>query len=343
MKTVHITEPFKCENGEDMQKPEAKAGEVLVKIKRIGLCGSDLNTFRGKNPMVTYPRIPGHEVAGEIVGLGDGVDNTKYAVGDKVSVLPYTNCGKCASCIIGRTNACKDNQTFGVQQDGALCEYKAVPYQKIINGVSDLEFSEIAMVEPLAVGFHAAKRGEVAEGDFVLSFGCGLVGLGAIAGAARRGGRVIAVDIDDAKIGLARECGAEFAVNSAKEDLEKRVMEITDGQGARVCIEAIGLAQTYKAAVDLVSFSGRVVYVGYASTPVDFTTKLFVMKELQIRGSRNADFEDFVEVLVTVRDGKIPVSKLITREVPLTDTGKALQEWSDDPAKVSKIIVSFDL
>ncbi len=343
MKSVLINKEFECSTSDKLEKPTIKADEILVKIKRIGLCGSDLNTFRGKNPMVTYPRIPGHEAAGEIVELGAEVDSSKYNIGDKVSILPYTNCGKCASCVAGRTNACQYNQTLGVQQDGALCEYKAVPFQKIINGVSDLEFSEIAMVEPLAVGFHAAKRAEIEKGDFVLSFGCGLVGLGAIAGAARRGGRVIAVDIDDDKIALAKECGAEFAINSAKDNLEEKVKEITGEHGPRVCIEAIGLVQTYKAAVDLVSFSGRVVYVGYASNPVDFQTKFFVMKELQIRGSRNADLEDFVDVLKTVRDGNIPIKKLITKEVGIEETGEALKFWAENPAKVSKIIVSFDL
>ena len=343
MKSALITKPFECKTVDNLEKPSIKPNEVLVKIKRIGLCGSDLNTFRGKNPMVTYPRIPGHEAAGEIVELGSEVDNSKYTIGDKVSILPYTNCGKCASCVIGRTNACQNNKTLGVQQDGALCEYKVVPFEKIINGVSDLEFSEIAMVEPLAVGFHAAKRAEIEEGEFVLSFGCGLVGLGAIAGAARRGARVIAVDIDDAKIALAKECGAEFAINSSKADLAQSVLEITGEHGPRACIEAIGLPVTYKAAVDLVSFAGRVVYVGYASTPVDFETKYFVMKEIQIRGARNADLEDFVEVLKTVRDGNIPIKKLITKEVSVEETGEALEFWSENPAKVSKIVVSFDL
>jgi 2-desacetyl-2-hydroxyethyl bacteriochlorophyllide A dehydrogenase len=318
--------------------PQPAAGEVLLQVKRVGYCGSDLNTFRGANPLVTLPRIPGHEIGAVIAALGAGVP-AEFRVGDITTLLPYTTCGKCSSCRSGRVNACRNNQTLGVQRDGGLTEFIVAPWEKLVRSPK-LSLVEHTLVEPLSVGFHAVERGQVTAADTVLVFGCGMIGLGAISGAALlRGARVIAVDVDDAKLTLARRAGAAVTINSKTEDLAARVAELTQGDGPGVVIEAVGLPATFRAAVDLVAFSGRVVYIGYAKEAVSYETKYFVMKELDIRGSRNATRANFEDVVRVLESGRYPVAETITRTVPFAEAGAALAAWSADPARVTKIHV----
>lgn len=340
MKGFQITRIGESRMTDTLVKPVPSSGEVLVHIRRVGFCGSDLNTYRGRNPLVQFPLVPGHEIAGVIEEKGSDVPDS-FTVGDKVSVLPYTTCGVCASCLSGRVNACRNNQTLGVQRDGAMAEYITVPFEKLITGVNELSFEAIALVEPLAVGFHAARRIYPAQGDLILVFGCGLVGLGAITNLALLGARVIAVDIDDEKLQTARDCGAQYTINSVTGDLAGEVALITDGHGPTGVIEAIGLPQTYTAAVDLVSYAGRVVYVGYASQAVEFVTKQFVLKEIEIRGSRNALKEDFSDVLAAMKKNRVPVETLVSKVVPLEEASMALHSWSEDPKAITKILVSF--
>ncbi len=341
MQAFVINEPGVCGLIDSAEKSHINADQVLVKIKKVGFCGSDLNTFRGLNPIVSYPRIPGHEIAAEIVEVGAEVP-AELKVGAKVLVLPYTTCGECWSCLSGRPNACKNNQTLGVQQDGGMTEYLAVDHEKIVANLDELSFSQIAIVEPLAVGCHAARRAEGQAGETMLVFGCGMVGLGAVLKGSDNGATVIAVDIDDSKLDLARKFGATHTINSRTENLEDEVLRLTDGHGAMVAIEAIGFDQTFVAAVDLVAFCGRVVYVGYVKDKVAFDTKQFVMKEIQIRGARNAVKQDFIDVLDLMKRLDLPIESLISKDVPLAGAAEALKSWSDNPAAITKILVSFD-
>ena len=334
MKAFYITHAGKTEIHE-VVKPTPKLDEVLLKVELVGFCGSDLNTYRGRNPLVTLPRMPGHEVAATVVEVGSEVPSS-ITLGMRVTLSPYTNCGTCPSCRHDRPNACQFNQTLGVQRDGALAEFITAPWRKLY--YSDrLSLRELALVEPLTVGFHAAARGEVAKGDKVLVLGCGAIGLGAIAGAAWHGAEVTAVDIDDAKLATARRIGAAHLVNTAKSDLHEELSRLTNG-GPDVVIEAIGLPETFKAAVEEVAFAGRVVYVGYAKQPVAYETKLFVQKELDIRGSRNA-LGDFSDVISMLEQGRFPVDDVITRTVPFANAGAALADWDANPAAVTKILV----
>lgn len=339
MKALVITQPGRTAVGK-RSVPRPARGEVLLQVKRIGYCGSDLNTFRGANPLAAYPRVPGHEIAAVIAEVADGVP-AEFVPGLETTVVPYTTCGMCPSCRRGRVNACRSNQTLGVQRDGALTEFIAVPWEKLVRSPK-LSLAEHALVEPLSVGFHAVARGQVEAADTVLVFGCGMIGLGAISGAAlHRGARVIAVDVDDAKLALAQKAGAAHVINSRIEDLRARVQELTRGDGADVAIEAVGLPATFRAAVDEVAFAGRVVYIGYAKEPVSYETKLFVMKELDVRGSRNATAADFAAVVSMLEAGRYPVRETITRTVPFAEAGEALAAWSADPARVTKIHVEF--
>ncbi len=338
MKTFVIDAPGKSSFGEKAQ-PVPAPGEVLLEIRRLGFCGTDLNTFRGGNPLVTYPRIPGHEIAAIIAAVTPGVP-ASLAVGQAVTVMPYTTCGRCTSCRSGRVNACRHNQTLGVQQEGAFTSFITVPWEKVVT--ARLGLRELALVEPLAVGFHAAARGRVTSEDTVLVFGCGMIGLGAIAAAGlHRGATVIAVDIEDAKLALARKAGATHTVNSRTENLHERLQALTHGDGPNVVIEAVGTPATFVAAVDEVCFAGRVVYIGYAKAPVSYETKYFVMKELDILGSRNSTADDFRAVITMLESGRYPVEETVTRTVPFAEAGAALQQWSDQPGAVTKIHVEL--
>ena len=316
-------------------QPMAAPGELLLRVRMVGFCGSDLNSFRGRNPLVTFPRIPGHEVSATVIE-GDGV----LTAGTDVALSPYTNCGRCASCRRGRANACQFNQTLGVQRDGALAEFVAVPKEKLYP--AKLTTKELCLVEPLTVGFHAVSRGLVKGDDTVAVLGCGGVGLGAVAASSARGARTICVDMDDEKLAVARAAGGSASINTAKESLHDQLQELTEGHGPDVVIEAIGSPQTFRAAVEEVAFTGRVVYIGYAKEPVSYETRLFVQKELDIRGSRNALPEDFRAVIRLLEEKKFPVDEAVSLVVPLEEAADALRSWSENPASFTKIMVSMD-
>jgi L-galactonate 5-dehydrogenase len=338
MKSLFITAPGRTEMRE-VARPEPGRGEVRVRVRYLGYCGSDLNTFRGLNPLVSYPRVPGHELAGVIDAVGPEVSDD-FAPGVEVLVVPYTNCGECSACRKGRPNACRNNQTLGVQRDGGLAEQVVVPETKLLTS-RRLSLREMVLVEPLSVGWHASRRGRAAAGDTVVVFGCGMVGLGAIAAAAAAGARVVAVDIDDAKLGIARAAGAGVAINSKVDDLHQRLQALTENHGPDLLIEGVGLPETFRACVEEACFAGRVVYVGYAKEPVEYATKNFVMKEIDIMGSRNATADDFRGVISYLEAGRFPADAVITHVVPFAGAGAALEMWAKNPKTVTKIVVDF--
>jgi len=338
MKAAKILKPGVV-NIVELDKPKVGTEEILIKLKALGLCGSDLKTYQGQNQMVIYPRIPGHEIAGEIVQTGENV-SSEFQVGQLVTVSPYSSCGKCVACRQGRVNCCPDNQTLGVQRDGAAVEFITVPYNKVFL-VGDLPAEQIACIEPLSVGWHATNRAQIRSEDIILVFGCGMIGLGVIAASAYKGAKVIAVDIDDLKLIKAKALGAIYTINSQKENLEKKIFHLTHGQGANVVIEAVGLTETFKKAIDLVCFAGTVVYIGYAKVPVEYDTSLFVKKEIDIRGSRNALDSEIKEVIKMVASRKIKIENLITQNYLLENLGEAFRFWDKNIDKVTKIIIHF--
>jgi threonine dehydrogenase-like Zn-dependent dehydrogenase len=288
--------------------------------------------------MVTYPRIPGHEVGATLEHVP--ANDLGLVEGMNVTMSPYTSCGKCTSCRQGRFNACRDNHTLGVQRDGALMDTISIPVAKLY--AASLPLEELALVEPLTVGCHAVARGMVTAKDTVAVYGCGGVGLGAVAAAAFRDARVVAIDIDDKKLAIAKNAGARDLINSTRDEVHARLQEIAGGHGPDVIIEAIGRPDTYRAAVEEVSFAGRVVYIGYAKDNVSFETRLFVQKELDIRGSRNALPEDFKEVIRMFEQKRFPTAEAISATVPLDDAPAILRAWSENPAAYTKIMISFD-
>ena len=337
MKALKITESGNTDFF-DVEKPTMQSYDVLVKVETLGYCGSDLNTYRGLNPIVKYPRIPGHEIGGTIADKGGEVPE-HISIGSKVAVIPFTSCGKCAPCRQGRAYACQYNETLGVQRDGALTQYIAVPWEKIVVEES-LSISQLAMIEPMAIGFHAAKRARVSAGDKVAVLGCGVIGLGTIAGANLMGGEVIAVDLVDEKLRIAvDEAGATHAIDASSENVHERLQELTDGHGPDVIIEAAGSPHTFKMAVEEVSFAGRVVYIGYTKSPVTYDTKLFVMKELDILGSRNSERVDFENVIRAIKTGQVSPEKFISHRFPFAQADEAMKFWDESTAEVTKIVI----
>ena len=323
----------------DVERPVMGDDDVLLRLEYVGFCGSDLNTFLGKNPMVKMPVIPGHEVGAVIEKVGKNVPEG-LKPGMVVTVNPYTNCGKCASCRNGRVNACQYNETLGVQRDGAMREFIALPWEKIIPA-GLLTTRTCALIEPMSVGFHAVSRAQVTDIDVVMVIGCGMVGMGAVVRSAQRGATVVAADIDDEKLELALQMGASYVINTVKEDVHARLQEITAGFGPDVVIEAVGSPVTYQMAVNEVAFTGRTVCIGYAKTEVSFQTKFFVQKELDIRGSRNAQPSDFRAVIHYLERGTCPVDSLISAVAKPEEAAGAMQRWVDNPGKVFRILVDM--
>jgi len=334
MKALVLQKPGQA-SIESIPDPVPADGNVLLKVRMVGFCGSDLNSFRGLNPLVSFPRILGHEVSATIVG-----GRNSLPAGTDVALSPYTSCGQCASCRRGRANACQLNQTLGVQRDGALTEFIAMPAEKLYP--AKLTLKELCLVEPLTVGFHAVARGRVTADDTVAVFGCGGVGLGAVAASNSRGATTICIDVDDDKLELAQLAGGAYSINTLREPLHERLQEITEGRGPDVVIEAIGTRVTFRAAVEEVAFTGRVVYIGYAKEPVTYETRVFVQKELDILGSRNAQPEDFHAVIKLLEARKFPVRQAVSLVVSLEEAPGALRSWSENPSSFKKILVALD-
>ena len=300
MKAIQITHSQEL-NVIELEKPQAPSqGEVLLKLHYVGFCGSDINTFMGRNTMALNPVIPGHEVGAVIEAVGAGVPDS-LKPGMVVTCNPYTNCGKCASCRNRRVNACQHNETLGVQRNGA----------------------------------------EVTDIDVVMVIGCGMVGMGAIVRAALRGATVIAADIDDEKLALAKKMGAAYTLNTKTEDAHQRLQEITNGFGPDVVIEAVGSVPTYQMAINEVAFTGRVACIGYAKSEVSLQTKYFVQKELDIRGSRNALPTDFLAVIHYLETNDCPIDTLITKVIKPEEGLDTMRWWSENPGKVFRILVNF--
>ncbi len=340
MKALFLIQVGKSEVFE-IDKPIPKSGEVLLKVEMVGFCGGDLNGFKGLFPLQEYPNILGHEVGAVIEELGEDVP-LHLRIGSKVTLYPYLACGTCVACRKGRPNACKTNKTMGVRRPGAMTRYVCAPWQDLFFS-DQLSVRELALAEPLTVGFHAASRGRVDSQDIVAVLGCGIVGLGAVAAAVNRHATVIAIDLDDTKLAIARKIGALNTINPSKEDLHQRLQEITNGDGPDVIIEAVGSPSTYRSAVEEVAFLGRVVCIGYAKAPVEFNTSLFVQKEIEILGSRNCvGKSDFPEVLSYLESKKFPVDDVISKVISIDEGPETLKSWAENPQGIIKIMIDFN-
>lgn len=350
MKAIYIEEPGKVVIRE-IEKPVRKNGEALLKVLYGGICGSDLGSYRGTFAYFSYPRIPGHEFAAEIVEIDENPQGLKP--GMIVTCNPYFNCGHCYSCKKGLVNACMDNQTMGCQRDGAFCEYITMPVERIYDG-KGLSPKVLAAIEPFCISYHGVQRAGIKAGDKVLVIGGGTIGVLAANAAKALGGEVYLCDIPQAKEKLERSQKtfgfAGTLLNEGAESLEKAVKEITGsveiggasvGFGFDVCIEAVGLPSTFQSCIDCAAFGGKVVLIGVGKKNLDFNFTLIQKKELNIYGSRNALKKDFIELIDLVKAGKVDLEKIITNVYPFKDAAKAFEDFSANGGGMLKVGIDF--
>ena len=321
----------------DAPVPEPQAGEALLEVRCCGICGSDVAVYLGEQPFASYPRVPGHEFSARIVRMNGS--RPGFEDGMLVTANPYFNCGSCYACRKGRINCCESNQTMGVHRDGAFAQYLTMPLGRLHDG-RGLAERTLALVEPFSIGWHAVNRTGVSRGDNVLVIGAGPIGLFALVAAALRGGRVHVADLLDRRLELARSLGAESAIDAGTEDLARRVKEITGSAGMDVCLEAVGLPQTFLQCLESACFGGTVVLIGHSKREVSFNHALIVRKELTIHGSRNSlhEFDPLIRMLVA---GEVVVDAIVTHVFDLHDAVGAFEALENNDGSMGKVLVRF--
>lgn len=334
-------------NLREVANPVVKSGEVLVKIKASGICGSDIPRVYTKGTY-HFPTIPGHEFSGEIVEVGENVD--AGLIGKKTAVFPILPCRECASCQIGEFAQCKNYNYFGSRCDGGFAEYLSVPVWNLVFGDDNLTYEEMAMAEPAAVAVHALRQAGVEIGDTVAIFGAGPIGLMLAEWAKAWGAtKVILSDIDDNKIEFAKSLGHEYVINSLKENAVERIMEITDGCGADLCLEGAGASVTFDQCMCAARTFGRVVLMGNPSGDMTLTQKGYweiLRKQLTIKGTWNSSYIDMPKndwklALNAMAKGLIDVKPFITHRLSLEEYKPAFEMMRDRSAFFNKVMFTF--
>ncbi|MCR5671694.1 MAG: zinc-binding alcohol dehydrogenase family protein [Butyrivibrio sp.] len=338
MKTVMIDKPYEI-SVVDTQKPVPGEGEALLQILYCGICGADLASFTGNQPFTTYPRIPGHEFSAKIVEIPDNAQGLK--AGDIVTCNPYFNCGECYSCKRGFVNCCTDNQTMGVQRDGSFREYIVMPIERIYKG-KNLSAKELALVEPFTIGWHALNRTEVKPSDKVLVVGAGPIGLFATISAVAKGAEVYVADILDGRLEKAMHFGAKGVINSAKNDIAKEALRITNGNGFDVCVEACGSSVTFLNCIDCAAFAGKIILIGNGKKETTFLHSILLKKELNVFGSRNSYPEDFKEVIDLLASGAVDVNAMVSAVYSIDDVAGAFDALAHNDGSLSKVLIEVN-
>ena len=337
MKYIVCEKPHQFELKEKTM-PVRKDGEVLLKIRKIGVCGTDIHAFGGTQPYFEYPRILGHELAAEYIeGEAEG-----YKPGDKVTFIPYFHCGECVACRNGLTNCCVKIKVFGVHIDGGMAEYITVPEQYLLHG-EGLDYDQLALVEPLAIAAHGVRRAAVNSNDTVLVMGAGPIGIGLIQFAKIAGAKVIALDINEYRLRFCKEeLHADATINPANEDVTARLMEITNGDMPTVVIDATGNRNVMNSAFNYIAHGGRFVLVGLQKGELSFSHPDFHKRESTLMSSRNATKDDFQYVIECLKNGKIDPKKYITHRAPFTEMITEFEKWIDPKNNVIKALIELD-
>jgi 2-desacetyl-2-hydroxyethyl bacteriochlorophyllide A dehydrogenase len=337
MKAVFISEPNKIEVRE-VPMPKVGQGEALLRIKYVGICGADVASYTGNQPFTTYPRVPGHEFSAEIVEIPENDLGLKK--GMIVTANPYFNCGKCYSCERGFVNCCTDNQTMGVQRDGAFCEYVAMPIERIYDGMG-LSSKELALIEPFTISRHAVSRTNISPNDKVLVIGAGPIGLFALICAKLTGAKVYVADVLDKRLDVALGYGADGVINSAETKLKEAADSITGGNGFDVVIEACGLSQTFLDSIESACFAGKIILIGNGKKDTTFNHSIILKKELNIFGSRNSYKKDFTDLISIVKQGEIDLMKMVSNIYPIEKADEAFKALANNDGSLAKILVEF--
>jgi 2-desacetyl-2-hydroxyethyl bacteriochlorophyllide A dehydrogenase len=338
MKTLICVEPGRLEYDE-RDKPVLKEGHAIIKIKRIGICGTDLHAFEGTQPYFEYPRVLGHELAGELIAFDNAPD---FKTGEQVTFIPYFNCGHCIACRSGGPNYCVNIKVCGVHIDGGMAEYLMVPSHTLVHG-EGLGFDELALVEPLAIGAHGIKRANVRPGEFVLVIGAGPIGLGTMAFARIAGAKVIALDINEARLKFCKEkLKVDFAINALSSDVLQQLNEITNGDMPTVVIDATGNLKAINNAFQYMAHGARYVLIGLQKGDISFSHPEFHKREGTLMSSRNATRADFEHVIDSMKKGLIDPLTYITHRVGFDEVKDSFESWLKPETGVIKAMVSID-
>ena len=323
----------------DTPAPELKSGHAMVKVKRIGICGTDLHAFEGTQPFFNYPRVLGHELAGEIVGIEN---HANYKVGDQVSIIPYFSCGTCFACTQGKTNCCTTLNVFGVHSDGGMSEFISIPIDSLFKDTS-LNLDALALLEPLAIGAHGIKRAQIKPNEFVLIVGAGPIGLGAAAMASLAGAQVIIQDVNQNRLDFAKEkLHIPFSINPNQEDALIALKEITRGNMPRVVIDATGYKKAMEQSFQYISHGGTYVLIGLQLDEISFSHPEFHKREATLMSSRNATREDFQWVADSIGQQKLDPTLFISHRIAFDDVAAQFPDLINPSLGVIKAMVSFE-
>lgn len=335
MDVVVCSEPGRLVR-ESRAEPERGPDEVLVRVRRVGVCGTDMHIYRGTQPFLSYPRVMGHEISGEVVEAPTGSD---LKIGEPVYVVPYMACGACAACRKGRGNCCMNIAVLGVHRDGALAEYVAVP-QRFVRSARGVSLDAAAMIEFLAVGAHGIRRADVAPDQSVLVVGAGPIGIAAALFAKLRGGVVTVTDRREDRLAFCRtHIGADHAV-VADDGAAEALATLTDGDLFDVVIDATGSPEAMQAGFRYVAHGGAYVLISVVSADITFNDPDFHRRETTLLASRNATQEDFETVLAAMRQGLVPVEALNTHRASLAELPEVMEQWMDPASGVIKALVT---
>ena len=342
MKSILLVEPGNLRASELPDAPPPGPGEALVRVHRVGVCGTDLHAFRGRQPFFTYPRILGHELGVEVLAVGEGV--TTIAAGDRCAVEPYLNCGRCIACRRGRSNCCTQLKVMGVHVDGGLRERFVVPATKL-HPSRTLSFDQLALVETLGIGAHAVDRAALAPDETVAVMGMGPIGLAVIQFALAAGARVLAVDLNARRLAFCREqlgLPATATIDAgATPDVTARLAELTGGDLPTAVFDATGNATSMTASFNHVAPGGRLVFVGLFMGDVTFNDPNFHRRELTLLGSRNSRPEDFRRIITLVESGRVDTTPWITHRAPLAAVPDQFSAWTEPAAGVLKAMITL--
>lgn len=338
MKALICIEPWKFEYSKS-EEPELKKGQAIIKIKRIGICGTDLHAFEGTQPYFNYPRILGHELAGELVAFDDAPG---FEVGEAVTFIPYFNCGKCIACSNGKPNCCTQLKVCGVHMDGGMAEYLSVPSASLLHG-EGLSFDELALVEPLAIGAHGVRRAGIKPGEFVLVIGAGPIGLGTMEFARIAGGHVIALDINDQRLQFCRnKLNVAHTVHALAPDVTKQLAEITKGDMPSVIIDATGSLKAINNAFQYMAHGARYVLIGLQKGDISFNHPEFHKREGTLMSSRNATRQDFEHVITHMKKGEVKPATYISHRVAFNQVKDEFEGWLHPASGVIKAMVTMN-
>lgn len=316
--------------------PVRKEGEALLKIKKVGICGTDLHAYGGNQAFFTYPRILGHELASEVLEIDTNERGIK--AGDKVVVMPYVSCGKCIACRNGKTNCCTNIKVLGVHTDGGMQEQITVP-ANILLPANNLSDNEMAIVEPLAIGAHAIRRAGIQKGETIAVVGCGPIGIGIMKLAQIAGAKVIAIDMNEQRLHYAKEkIGVDYAVKAGENAVEE-VSKITNGDLCTAVFDASGNKFALEDCPNYMSHGGRFVLVGLSKGELTYKHPAIHAKEMTLMCSRNATTEDFEHVISVI--DQFPTESFITHKVPYSEMISNFDSWLDPATGVIKATVDF--